>query len=318
MFAAFGALAGCSDRAESVDISAQASAPPPMTAAAVPPATPETIAPGPVPGSQPPEHPLPLSLAAGGRQGKHLSIDRYADAALKAETGPATKPPASLGTFPGEADGVAPLSEPTRTADERLEALEDSVASLRSEFNALLPAIRELIEAGKASRISVASGAPEPPTPKTAPAPVVHAPPKPTEAPAAVSPAPAKAPSVIAQTPAATETLHVTGVRIGIHPDRTRIVLDLSGPAKFQTDLDNTEKLLLVDLPETLWKAPENQTTGGKSLVSSYSSQGAHEGKGATAVFQLTGPVKILSASPLRPEGKSGHRIVIDLGPEGK
>lgn len=308
LFAAFSALTGCSDRDASMDVSAQTPAPPPMSATK-PSMAPESIAPGPAPGLQGMKNPAPLS--PGERGGGHLSIDRYADAALKAETGPATKPPATLGGAPS-GDMAGALESPQST-DERLDSLEDSVASLRSEFDTLLPAIRELIEAGKAARISVASGTPAPSVPVAAP--------KATTPPATLSPAASKTPPVVAPTPApaaSTEGSNVTGVRIGIHPDRTRIVLDLSGPARFQTDLDNMEKILLVDLPETLWKASGTQTAPGKSLLSSWSTQSAHEGKGSTAVFQLTGPVKILSTSALHPEGKSGHRIVIDIGPEGK
>ncbi|MCB9978103.1 MAG: hypothetical protein H6862_00635 [Rhodospirillales bacterium] len=308
LFTAFSVLTGCSDRDTSMDVSAQTPAPPPMSAAK-PSMTPESIAPGPAPGLQGMKNPAPLS--PGERGGEHLSIDRYADAAFKAETGPATKPPAALGgASSGDMTGALESSQST---DERLDSLEESVASLRSEFDTLLPAIRELIEAGKAARISVASGTPTPSDP-------VAAPKATTQAATLSSPAASKTPPVAVQTPvpaASTEVSNVTGVRIGIHPDRTRIVLDLSGPAKFQTDLDNMEKILLVDLPETLWKASGTQTAPGKSLLSSWSTQSAHEGKGSTAVFQLNGPVKILSTSALRPEGKSGHRIVIDIGPEG-
>ena len=254
---------------------------------------------------------------------------------LKEEAGSGLHPAlaGAAQTLPGAGASMHALTVPDTQA--RLESLERSVSDLRAEFDSVLPAIRELIEAGKADRIAVASG-----TPSGTPAPLVaSAPPAvmpSTAAPVSVSKAPVheavpvaadpnsvstKAPVPSSSLPAqesAASSGGVTGVRVGVHPDRTRIVLDLSGPTTFQTDLDNGERILLVDLPETLWRAPEGQNASGKSLVSAWSAQSAHEGKGTTAVFQLSGPVKILTSSTLRPDGKSGDRIVIDLGPEGK
>ena len=41
----------------------------------------------------------------------------------------------------------------------------------------------------------------------------------------------------------------VTGVRTGKYPNRTRMVLDLNTAAKYSYDIDNNERLMLVELP---------------------------------------------------------------------
>lgn len=279
----------------------------------------------------------PMQVADPAGQG--LSIDRHADALLKEEAGSAAPIHATAGPAALPSQAPPPLAGTAQPSDTegRLASLEQSVADLRAEFNAVLPAIHELVEAGRADRIAVASGTPtgapealtssasaQPvSTPVFAPpaAPPVKTPVHETEAPpasAAAQPVKPPATALPVSTSASAASAQVTGVRVGIHPDRTRIVLDLSGPGTFQTDLDNTERLLLVDLPQTGWSASDSQTGAGKSLVIAWSSQSAHEGKGATAIFQLSGPAKILTSSALRPDGKAGHRIVIDLAPEGK
>lgn len=306
LFGTAGGLAACSDTGQPP--SSSVPAPPVSTQKAADPVgstlaqTPQTISPG----SAQSAAPLP-PLTADEKLGGGVSIDRHANAILRDEAGVASHLPAAL--------SPAPAEDALSGTQARLESLEKSVSDLRTEFDSLLPAIRELIEAGKSDRISVASGTPSIP-PKA-----VSAPTKPSSSlPKTGASEPKKLPTTKTpdETPTSSPEATVTGVRIGIHPDRTRIVLDLSQAAAFKTDLDNTEKLLLVDLAGAAWSAPETQSAPGKSLVGSWSTQTAREGKGTTAIFQLSGPVKILSASSLRPEGKSGHRIVIDLGPDGK
>ena len=321
--AAVGALGACSEP----DSPAVSVSPPSAVASAsAPSVSPAAIAPGTA---------LP-ALSPAERGGSGSSIDRQADAMLKEEAGSGLRPAlaGAAQLLPGAEASVYSPAVPDTQA--RLESLERSVADLRMEFDSVLPAIRELIEAGKADRIAVASGTPSgTPAPLAASAPPavmpgavasVSAPKTPVHEtiPTAAAPnpvstkVPVASPPPSAQASIAAASGGVTGVRVGVHPDRTRIVLDLSGPATFQTDLDNGERLLLVDLPQTPWSAPERQAASGKSLVTAWSAQSAHEGKGTTAVFQLSGPVKILTSSTLRPDGKSGDRIVIDLGPEGK
>lgn len=54
---------------------------------------------------------------------------------------------------------------------------------------------------------------------------------------------------------AGTALSEVTAVRIGRHPDKTRLVFDLSKPGKFSYDIDPSGKVLSVRLPQSAWSA---------------------------------------------------------------
>lgn len=103
----------------------------------------------------------------------------------------------------------------------------------------------------------------------------------------------------------------VAGVRLGTHPDRVRIVLDVNGSTKFSTHIDNGEKLLTVELPETGWSAAKTQAFKGMPVVDSYMAQG--EGKGTIVAFTLKGETKILEMKTLKGSGGRPSRVIIDL-----
>lgn len=122
----------------------------------------------------------------------------------------------------------------------------------------------------------------------------------------------ASAPAV---TPIAiTET--VKGVRIGEHGAKTRVVIDLGGNMRPDAtfDLDNNEKLLLVDLPGTAWVGGTSGAPKNSAFVSGWSVQDGASGGSALAI-QLKKGAKITSTEYLKASGKDGARLVIDLGP---
>ncbi|MBP7722404.1 MAG: hypothetical protein KA155_07685 [Alphaproteobacteria bacterium] len=102
----------------------------------------------------------------------------------------------------------------------------------------------------------------------------------------------------------------VTGIRTGLQPKGiTRIVLDLSGPTPHHSDLDNEEKLLLVEMPEAGWSAALNGTFADAPLLVSWTTEPLPDGKGTRLVLQLRDKVQIVSDSSLN----GPARIVLDL-----
>ncbi len=203
----------------------------------------------------------------------------------------------------------------------RLRALEGQVSDLRKEFNSMLPAIRALIAEKDQSAKMAASAAVAAAAPKAAAevAPVAEK--KAKEAPVASSKgakgAAAAAEEVAASEPAAGAVGGaVSDLRVGVHPDKTRIVFDLGGPVKASQDLDNEEKLLIVDLPGMLWKGATQKNLSQDSLLSSWTAQPSSDGKGSTVAFQLRKSAKILSSTQLKPSEGKGYRLVIDLAAE--
>lgn len=162
----------------------------------------------------------------------------------------------------------------------RIVRLESEVAGLRDDFRKLVPEHK-----------------PEPPVI------IASLPMEP-----AVAPPEAIAPA------AGAATSSVRGVRVGEHPDKVRIVLDISGPAKFSYDIDNTEKLLIIDLPQSTWPTGATGSFDGNALVSGYTAKPSASG-GVTLAVELKKPAKLTMSSALEPNESYGHRIVFDVAP---
>jgi N-acetylmuramoyl-L-alanine amidase len=108
----------------------------------------------------------------------------------------------------------------------------------------------------------------------------------------------------------------VSAIRLGQHPDKTRIVLDVGSDASFTTDLDNAEKILLVELPKTGWSAPTAQRFTNSPLLAGYTAQ-SMSGGGTRLAIELKRPARVLAASALKAEGDKSARIVLDLAAGG-
>lgn len=109
----------------------------------------------------------------------------------------------------------------------------------------------------------------------------------------------------------------VTGVRIGEHGNKTRLVFDLNGKTKpaFKYDLDNAEKLLLVDMASTGWAGG---TTGkpNSPLIDSWTATNGADG-GSSVAIQLKKSARVISTQFLGAEGKDPARLVVDIAPQG-
>lgn len=106
----------------------------------------------------------------------------------------------------------------------------------------------------------------------------------------------------------------VTGIRVGKHPGYVRIVFDVTGKTPFKADLDNNEKILVVELNGTAWQPPVMSESFGKmSLLKSYKVDPMGGGAGHIFVLQLKGPTSVMKQTMLPALSGGGQRIVIDL-----
>ena len=112
--------------------------------------------------------------------------------------------------------------------------------------------------------------------------------------------------------PAPMTRVAVSDVRIGVHADKTRIVLDVSRPVDFAYRVSETGRSVLVDLPGAVWRAHRRVTGRGKGLVSEFSFAQGAPGLGKFNILTAE-PVGLKRAFLLRPTGNRGYRIVIDL-----
>lgn len=228
---------------------------------------------------------------------------------------------------------------------ERVKRVENAVVELRRDFNAVLPAIvrlsaveadmQELLRqlesllrseppaanpvnlmaeeaAQTAGHIAPATSPPQemtPPAPQDAAIPPAQITPE-----SQASPPPASISSQARVTPPAnTGPQTVTALRLGEHPGKTRLVMDITGAAPYNYDIDNAENLLVIELPQTGWRAAQTQTLAKSPFIQSYNVQ-PMDGGGSRVIIQLKGPVRVSYEAALRPEAdQTSHRIVLDL-----
>lgn len=223
-----------------------------------------------------------------------------------------------------------------RSDEERLNRLERAVQDMRNEFNNVEPSIRRLmaIEGDIQNLIAElqelsedpALAKPLRPQPVAEPMPLtpkqpIKTVPKPIKTrPAPVKPVPEPVVAIPVQTPEPVKTLNrpdpngntgVYSVRVGEHPGKTRIVLDVGSEKTFRTDIDNNEKIMIVELPNTKWTAAKSQSFGKSPFIASYKVEEA--GDGHMMIFQLKRKAKIGYEAEIGSISGKGRRIVIDL-----
>lgn len=203
----------------------------------------------------------------------------------------------------------------------RVLRLERQMNALQGDFDKILPPLSQRAQADRALNEAVEDiqgrqqgfAAPEP-TKVPEPMKLADKPAKKPEQPrtaSAARPAVQKPEAAKAQKPAS-GALAVTGVRLGDHPGKSRIVLDLSAQPKFSAELDSAENIVLVELPGAAWSAPAQKTYSNHPLIKSYSAQSSD---GITRlVIELKKSAKIGMKEVLPPNPTyANHRIVLDL-----
>ncbi len=211
----------------------------------------------------------------------------------------------------------------------RLIRMEREVEDLRQDFDKLLPPLSNLIVADRDldRTIEEIQARPErkPVMPqqasskpmadvlqRTARAPMaIHTQEEPAGAIAPPVPAVQSEPAKAAPAPGGQAV--VNSVRLGDHPGKTRLVLDMTGASKYKVDVDNNEKLLLIELSDAGWSAAQQKVLNNP-LVKGYTTQAGPNG-GTMLALELKKPVKVLGSSALKPNGQTGHRIYFDLAP---
>lgn len=104
----------------------------------------------------------------------------------------------------------------------------------------------------------------------------------------------------------------VIDVRLGVHPDKTRLVLDLSARADYRVFLLAAPYRLVVDLEQARWQLPANTPLGGKGLVLALR-YGQFDVDTTRMVLDLTSAAIIRQAALLPGNETAGARLVIDL-----
>src|SRR5581483_4533534 len=103
----------------------------------------------------------------------------------------------------------------------------------------------------------------------------------------------------------------VVGVRLGLQPDATRVVLDLSGPTPYRVGLLASPSRLYIELPNS---DPPAALPNGRGLVRRLSFD--TDSGLLRLLATLGGPVKITKADLIPgTAGDRSRRLVVDLSP---
>nr|MBI1231018.1 hypothetical protein [Cytophagales bacterium] len=115
-------------------------------------------------------------------------------------------------------------------------------------------------------------------------------------------------------TPQSYDDTIAQNLRIGEHSDKVRLVIDTNVKTDFSIDLDNNEKLVVIELPKAKWQGDSNMSFKDSKLVESYVAEPLNDGMGTLLILSLKKTTKILSEKRLSPDATNGfHRIYFDL-----
>ncbi|MEQ9643787.1 MAG: N-acetylmuramoyl-L-alanine amidase [Alphaproteobacteria bacterium] len=104
----------------------------------------------------------------------------------------------------------------------------------------------------------------------------------------------------------------VVDIRSGLHPDKTRVVVELTEPVAYQLFTLADPYRVVVDLPELDWRVKPRADVA-RGLVGNLR-YGVFRPGTSRIVLDATGPV--IAKALLLPPGKGGnHRLVLDLSP---
>lgn len=111
--------------------------------------------------------------------------------------------------------------------------------------------------------------------------------------------------------------LAITSMRIGAKDKKVmRLVMDATRAAEMRYDLDNGERLLVIELPKAEWKAVKPVVPKGSELIQSVEANASESG--SRIVIQLKGKAKIVATGRLNPSGDLGHRVYLDIAPSAE
>ena len=240
-----------------------------------------------------------------------------------------------------------------KQANDRIVELEQEVALLRNDMKMMMPALTKLanlpttaavaaealndiqpaagpVVAGEIPRVhrnylqgdeffddaeAAMDAPPQVPSSSVAPMPPVTPIPKAATPPTAGAMVPGTPVAIpAAYTPPAINVTSIQNVRFGNHDGgKSRMVIDVSAASSFTFDVDNQEKLMVVEIPGTVWNAgPITRQLQDHPLVQSMTS--SPDGTGGTrVVLQLKTSAKVLWSQAIPPAGAQGNRIVIDI-----
>jgi N-acetylmuramoyl-L-alanine amidase len=106
----------------------------------------------------------------------------------------------------------------------------------------------------------------------------------------------------------------ISNLRVGQHPDKVRLVLDMSTDLRFTIFQLPDPYRIVLDLPQVSFELPKSARTRSVGAVGGWR-YGLFEPGTSRLVIDAKEPLKVAAAFVLPPSGDFGHRLVLDLAP---
>ncbi len=106
----------------------------------------------------------------------------------------------------------------------------------------------------------------------------------------------------------------VVNIRLGVHPDSTRVVLDLSAPAKYRIEPQADPHRVVIELEDAGFHLTGGEPPAGHGLIKAIRIE-QEAGAGSRMTLELAEPARVRQSQMLQAEGAAPARIFIDLQP---
>lgn len=220
---------------------------------------------------------------------------------LQAEQDPAMQSWANpvQSNAPAKSSSAPENTQGSDSLEQRVGRLENEVMALRRDMDRLLPALRRLLSGKEEVADIVADMQDQPQKTITSPQnkkmkPVLE------KAEHTVPASTYKGPPKLAN------------IRTGEHKGFTRMVMDVGSPTPFRVDVDNDERLLIIELPQASHMKSLTGILARSTWIKSYQTQAMNGG--SRVIVQLQKPVRVRNTMTLKPSGARGARIALDIG----
>ena len=104
----------------------------------------------------------------------------------------------------------------------------------------------------------------------------------------------------------------VKDLRLGENPDKGRLVLDLSGPAKYNITVTDGGSSVVIDIPDAAWGARSASGTIDAAVVRGYDTEALDDGSIRIQIYAKT-KMSVADQGMLEPDEDGGYRLYFDF-----
>ena len=101
-------------------------------------------------------------------------------------------------------------------------------------------------------------------------------------------------------------------VTIEVLPDKTRMVMDLSGPVTYTIKYDEAGNTLLIDMPQTAWSVQDDDVIKSGKFISAYRVEQLPE-SGTRVILKMADNTSVGNSGLLKAHAGKKDRLYLDV-----